>query len=417
MKLSQLISVLLVCLSLLAKSQTKKVLFVGNSYTYYGDLPGMTKSMSVSTGDTLIVESHTPGGRRIGQHADDPQVYTLMKQKNWDHVVFQCQSQEPSFNESHVNSSVYPAMKELCDSLKKVHHCAQPMMYMTWGRKNGDQNNCQFFEPLCTYEGMDSMLRLRYIQMAKDNKGDVSPVGWIWNQIRSQYPAYELYNKDESHPSFLGTYAAALTFYTMIWHKDPTNIAFNPGVNEDQATNLKALVKTEVFEQLGRWQYSPSPSADFTFDVEEKIVTFTAFQGGDHYRWDFGDGTSDTGRVTVHSFASTGSYQVRLITSICEKQDTAWMDLNVSTASIANRSNWKMTVYPNPATDLIEILGLPFKLDSSQLRVYQSNGVLIPPLPVFSGNKIDASSLASGIYFFMIQTPDNRRLSFQMTVK
>ena len=50
---------------------------------------------------------------------------------------------------------------------------------MTWGRENGDQSNCQSWPPVCTYEGMDDLLRERYMIMANDNNALVAPVGAV----------------------------------------------------------------------------------------------------------------------------------------------------------------------------------------------------------------------------------------------
>ena len=37
-------------------------LFLGNSHTYFNDLPLLVQNLATSGGDTLIVNSNTPGG-------------------------------------------------------------------------------------------------------------------------------------------------------------------------------------------------------------------------------------------------------------------------------------------------------------------------------------------------------------------
>ena len=49
----------------------KRVLFLGNSYTYGNDMPKLIKDMAQSTGDTLSHDQNTPGGYRMMQHASD----------------------------------------------------------------------------------------------------------------------------------------------------------------------------------------------------------------------------------------------------------------------------------------------------------------------------------------------------------
>jgi hypothetical protein len=88
---------------------------------------------------------------------------------------------------------------------------------MTWGRENGDQDNCANYTPLCTYDGMQQRLRESYVQMADDNNAIVVPVGMAWKYVRDNYPEIDLYQSDESHPSVEGTYLAACTFNRVLY--------------------------------------------------------------------------------------------------------------------------------------------------------------------------------------------------------
>ena len=124
---------------------------------------------------------------------------------------------------------------------------------MTWGRKNGDASNCANFPPICTYNGMDSLLRLRYMTMADDNEAQVSPVGAVWRHIRTNFSTIELYQSDLSHPSLAGSYAAACTFYTVFFQKNPELISFNGGLSDTDAANIRSSVKTVVFDDLATW--------------------------------------------------------------------------------------------------------------------------------------------------------------------
>ncbi len=92
---------------------------------------------------------------------------------------------------------------------------------MTWGRKNGDDTRCNAQPEVCTYEGMDNLIYQRYVEMARVNEAILSPVGKVWRSIRQQDPSLELYDTDQSHPSYLGSMAAAYTFYTIIFKKIP----------------------------------------------------------------------------------------------------------------------------------------------------------------------------------------------------
>ena len=51
-----------------------------------------------------------------------------------------------------------------------------------------------------------------YEKLARENNSGIVPVGLIWDMVRKARPDMELYH-DDKHPSQLGTYLIALTFY------------------------------------------------------------------------------------------------------------------------------------------------------------------------------------------------------------
>ena len=61
-----------------------------------------------------------------------------MNSEDWDYVVLQGQSQEPSFPYGQVNSQTLPFAMQLADSAQTISTCSQAMFFMTWGRQNGD---------------------------------------------------------------------------------------------------------------------------------------------------------------------------------------------------------------------------------------------------------------------------------------
>ena len=105
----------LLCIS--AYSQTKSVLFIGNSYTGVNNLPVMTKDLALSLQDTLIIDSNTPGGTTFNSHTSNSTSLAKIAQGNWDYVILQAQSQEPSFPPAQVASQTYPYAAILVDSI------------------------------------------------------------------------------------------------------------------------------------------------------------------------------------------------------------------------------------------------------------------------------------------------------------
>lgn len=253
MKKTIVIGCLLFVATLAMAQEDKHVLFIGNSYTDVNNLPQMVQKVSESAGERMTYQSNTPGGCTFQQHCTNNSM-TLIRQGGWDVVVLQEQSQLPSFPQGQVEQQCFPYAKQLVDSVYANNPDGEAMFYMTWGRKNGDQENARYFPVLGTYEGMDSMLYERYMYMARANDASVCPVGRVWRYLRTNNREIELYSSDESHPSLAGSYAAACAFYTMIFHATPLNIRYNPqGLDSVQASTIRAAVKHVVFDTLSFW--------------------------------------------------------------------------------------------------------------------------------------------------------------------
>ncbi len=235
----------------------KKALFLGNSYTGVNDLPTLVADAAASAGDTLIYDSNTPGGYYIAQHLTNQASMAKVAAGNWDNVILQDQSLAMAYPSTFMN--FLPYCVQMDSTIKAENRGAQTMFYATWGRKPGDQYVCT--PPECdpsrlivrTYYEMDSAIGSHYKVFADTLKASVSPVGTVWRYIRRNYPAIELYQTDDSHPSVAGSYAAACCFYTAIFRRDPTLITFNAGLAGTDAANIRTAVKEVVYNHLTDW--------------------------------------------------------------------------------------------------------------------------------------------------------------------
>ncbi len=242
-------------LSIFAQNaKIKSILFIGNSYTAVNDLPNWVRLIGSSQGDTFEVFSHTPGGRTFSGHSTDPQVLDMFRQKNYDVVVLQEQSQMPSFPLDQVESSCFPYAKMLVDSIRANNPFAKIVFYSTWGRQNGDAQNCQFWPPVCTFKGMNQLLRDRYITMAQNNCAWVAPVTSVWRDIRDT-TSITLYQGDGSHPSFEGTHLAALTIYKTIFQKNVLQNSFVGPISNANHIKMCNAVNSITADSISNWKY------------------------------------------------------------------------------------------------------------------------------------------------------------------
>ena len=52
-----------------------KVLFIGNSYTFFNDMPNMLAALAAENGYSVSVDSVTKGGRKLFSNLDEIGVY------------------------------------------------------------------------------------------------------------------------------------------------------------------------------------------------------------------------------------------------------------------------------------------------------------------------------------------------------
>lgn len=383
--------------------QTKKVLFIGNSYTGVNNLPGMVSSIATSFGDILIYDSNTPGGYTFYAHSTNATTLTKINSNNWDYVVLQEQSQLPSFSPAQVANDVYPYADSLNRIIQENDSCTHTMFYMTWGRKNGDASNCAFYTPVCTYNGMQARLRASYIEMANELDAEVSPVGVVWKKFRTDFPNVELYNADESHPSIHGTYLAACTFYASIYHKSPLGAFVPAGISLQEASDIQSTVNTIVFDSLDIWRIDTTTvNADFSFtNTINYNYDFTPnYLNGDFYYWDFGGFISDTtlsGEVLNHNFPGDGIYTVTLIVQRKCDFDTISRDVVISSFNAINEINENEIVfYPNPASDYLQVESN----ENSEMFILDWSGKIILNQTISEGKtNIPIFDFSNGIYF------------------
>ena len=121
------LSSLLLILNTAYVQDSKKALFLGNSYTYYNNLPVLIESLATANGDLFVHDKNTPGGHTLQAHSTNAVSLNKIKVENWDFVILQGQSQRPSFPPAQVAVDVKPYASILNDSIKANNACTKTL--------------------------------------------------------------------------------------------------------------------------------------------------------------------------------------------------------------------------------------------------------------------------------------------------
>ncbi|MES2486213.1 MAG: discoidin domain-containing protein [Bacteroidota bacterium] len=395
-----------VCGTPIEPDTAKKILFIGNSYTYYNNLPTMVKNVAASVGDELKAYSYTVGGTSLEEHFASAGTTGALQLGGWDYVVLQEHSQRPALEEAYVAEHTFAYAAQLADMAREYSPCTELFFYQTWGRKNGDATYCPTIPEMCTYEGMDDRLKESYAQMADDNNATISPVGSVRRQIRLLHPEIELYTDDESHPTLAGTYVSAITFYTVLFRKDPTLVTYNTSIlTATVANQIKAVVKSVVYDNLAQWNVGAyDPAAAFTFEAAGNTVSFTnTSENALEYDWNFGDGTTSAEQNPEHLFTGNGPYSVTLTVTNCSRQSVSTQDITLLGLNQYGLNT--VTAYPNPTGSTWNITTTNTAINT--INVMDMTGKTVMTLsPKSNTALIDAAALSTGIYLAKITVGD-----------
>lgn len=416
----------------LVKGQTKKILFLGNSYTAANNLPESVSYLASSLGDSVYFDSNTPGGYRLVDHINNSTTLAKISQQDWDFVVLQAQSQEPSKHPSQVATEVLPYASILNDLIKSNNACTETVFYMTWGRKYGDAQNCATWPPVCTFIGMQERLMTGYMTMAVQNESTVAPVGLTWKHSMDNDPdsLINLYSGDNSHPSLSGTYLTACVMYATMFQKSPVGANYAPGLSENDALFLQQMAEDVVLNEAYNfdfydtftninyeldwksWFYSGNIAIagfsivglDNTFNFIDKSLN------SQNYFWEFGDGYTSTVQNPQHTYEEVGDYVVKQsITNLCfedEFTDTVHIVLS-SSHEVKNET--KLSIYPNPGTGIYYLnINTQAKFNIIIYKVFNIIGELVIGDTVYSyskpiSNQINLSNVEKGLYYLQIQ--------------
>jgi len=405
---------LFICISILIaqngfSQETKNVLFIGNSQTFYNNLPKMTQNIANSVGDVLNYEQSTLPSYSFRQHINNSETRNKIRKGGWDYVILQESSSWPALWDSYVEANIYPYLQQLKDLIKETNPCAKIILYHTWGFKEGIPGYCATWPNVCNYTSMDNQLQIRFKEMASKFNMILSPVGPVWRTLRTSAPLIELFDPDNSHPSLKGSFVGAMTFYTIIFDKDASTSTYDAGIPANEIASIKDIVKTVSFDSLTTWKdIKENEDVAFEYQIGANLeVTFSnKSEFADSYLWDFGDGNTSTDKNPTHAYSVSGNYLVKLTVTRCGNSVEVIKTITEGTLSIGDFENSEIKIFPNPTSETLNIHLLNTNVE---IEVYSIEGkLLIEKIqPTSKQFQLNVSVLNSGLYLLRITNTNN----------
>jgi hypothetical protein len=185
----------------------RAVLFIGNSLTYYNDMPSMIAAFAEAEAqEPLVIGSVAVPNYSLEDHWADGRARAQILRGGWKVVVLQ---QGPSsLPESQVNLAEWSG--RFAVDIRAID--ARPALYMVW--------------PEATRQEAFDAVSESYRAAAVQANGLLFPVGEAWLAAWRRDPAAPLYGPDQFHPSVEGSYLAALVMYQQLYDRSPVGLPF-----------------------------------------------------------------------------------------------------------------------------------------------------------------------------------------------
>lgn len=243
------------------KPERVSVMWVGNSYTFFNDLPSLVGHLMAEAGLTYQQGQFLMGGRSLLDHWCHNQgkpgtrekgtkqeqidkrkgkADALLKEREWKGVVFQGMSREALLPPEEGGPEEFVATAKLWGAhVRKMQPKARLYFYETWARQ-------------ATPEDQPTITKM-YRAAAAAVGGTVVPVGTVWERVRKEKPELVLHTKDGSHPNPTGSYLNALVFYAVITGRDPVGLPGRFSFPSTTEAHPGDAVQVRVDDALARY--------------------------------------------------------------------------------------------------------------------------------------------------------------------
>lgn len=177
-----------------------RVLFIGNSHTYFNDMPKTFREIAVGNGIETEVTMLSHGGMGFDYHAEQPDVPFNILYGNYDFIVLQHVAHP--FGDEEV---MFRAAHKLNDWIRQTS--SKAVLYMTWPEKRNPQGLARMADA--------------YLRLGRELPATVAPVGLAWRRYGEAHTPDALYFTDGEHASPLGSRLAAYTIFAAITRREP----------------------------------------------------------------------------------------------------------------------------------------------------------------------------------------------------
>ena len=200
--------------TLLFSQDKEEILFVGNSFTFYWNLPSVIQEMSDERNLNWNVTQSTAGGATLKQHwlgEKNLKSKKLIEENLFSRIIFQDHSMNPIIAIDSTKK-YYTQFKDLIPSSTKTY------FYSTWMYPKMDDPNRDLLKK--------NPIETNLINSGINKSSMLLLVGKAFDRFRSKYPEHKLLGDDMKHQSANGTYLAACVIFSTLSNQSAKGLTY-----------------------------------------------------------------------------------------------------------------------------------------------------------------------------------------------
>jgi hypothetical protein len=214
------------------KNTPMRILFLGNSFTYYNgglDTHVSLLAQSAKTPIRLEADRVTKGGATLKILQGIPEVHTAIRSGRYDWVILQ--EDIPELVEHNVAPFV-EQVRRFHDEIKPTG--ARTALFMAWPYQRLNWVSLEQIEEA-------------HRTVGREHGIPVAPVGSAFHQSLLTQPSLAMLGGDREHETIHGTYLAACVILATVTGINPVGSTYHPaGISSAEAAHLQNIAWTSV---------------------------------------------------------------------------------------------------------------------------------------------------------------------------
>ncbi len=222
--------------SLPYKVVDEKILFIGNSFTFYWNLPSQVEEMSKEKGLNWDVMQFSVPSATLKDHWNNPELKRILKNQTFDHIIIQEHSTNILTGEQGSTKDYFNLILTLIPDSTQVH------FFSTWMYPSMNHYNINKSE----YPIEDKVKEL-----ISGTTHKFIPVGRAFKLFNFKHSQFNLLLEDNKHPNPNGSYLASCVIFSHLSGQSSLNLSKRYNGKDSKGVDIYySIVEDEVLTFL-----------------------------------------------------------------------------------------------------------------------------------------------------------------------